>query len=645
MKAPVYEILKNGKIHQHSPSWIVMFVPFSEPRVGYSASSNVSSKLATKDPIIVLNDAIYVSVVRAKSSFIKTASITLKLGELNYKEKVRPGDYVLIWMFDWQEDANEIYKKLIAGQPANDFYSGLKFVGRVGQVSLAESVGKNGRPDLTVNISASMFNEYNSSIYIHPLADINAATGANVQNSQTFLATFGKVLFEKYFKEGGVFKSPDGIIKILIQIFLGSGPDSSLREATKKAIGQDVSFSDPILVPSPVCSVLGSRGLRPLIDISHYYLGVEKYTPGMVNPAKKDGTAKMYPTDTVLDGTFRSYPSRPLKGNIFLDIAPWSNQSIINILRSFLNPVCNELFSCMRYDDRGGIRPTVVARQIPYTTNLLDFIGGKQKSQLADFIKNANKSDSKKIEPSLFFSNTKYVNLPRWKLDGSRIRSKNTGTDENRRVNFVQVFGSSTASVYSQVQIDQPGSAKSASNPDVNNQITQFALNNYIQDTQDIRRNGLRSVIMQTPFDIITLGTGAGVSLRLLSPYWAALQADFLFNGHLHEVGKISCVGITEPICEGDNLELDGVLYHIEEIEHKARISGSKKEFVTILTVSRGTLVESLEGNGVPVYPCQANTYNSMRFGQTDRQFTLHSNRNVKGEQISIKKLASGESE
>ena len=55
--------------------------------------------------------------------------------------------------------------------------------------------------------------------------------------------------------------------------------------------------------------------------------------------------------------------------------------------------------------------------------------------------------------------------------------------------------------------------------------------------------------------------------------------------------------GIVDPIAVGDNLELDGVVYHIEQLAHTASISGQNgmKIFRTNISLSSGVSTSSSE--------------------------------------------------
>jgi hypothetical protein len=118
------------------------------------------------------------------------------------------------------------------------------------------------------------------------------------------------------------------------------------------------------------------------------------------------------------------------------------------------------------------------------------------------------------------------------------------GRSDAGRINFVQIF---TRSLSNDPKLDQ-------------NQ--QIVFGNYVEDQKDIIRNGRKPYIKNINYDF------AGSDAEIRSKKWSYLIADWLFQGHLKMNGTIDCVGIEDPICIGDNLELDNVVYHIEKIDH-----------------------------------------------------------------------------
>ncbi|CAM6005466.1 unnamed protein product [Sphagnum balticum] len=167
---------------------------------------------------------------------------------------------------------------------------------------------------------------------------------------------------------------------------------------------------------------------------------------------------------------------------------------------------------------------------------------------------------------------TRFMNLPRWNISPSLAFSFDLGKDEVARINFVQYYG------------------KSVNGP-AGYDISDETINNYLYDSDDVQRNGLRPYVVTSEFDR-TPTNGTQGSFR--APGWAKIVGDALIGGHLKMSGTINFVGIPEPIAVGDNLEFDGVVYHIEQIMHTAAISPEgSKIFRTTVTVSNGMDIQN----------------------------------------------------
>lgn len=65
--------------------------------------------------------------------------------------------------------------------------------------------------------------------------------------------------------------------------------------------------------------------------------------------------------------------------------------------------------------------------------------------------------------------------------------------------------------------------------------------------------------------------------------------------------------GIQSTICEGDNVEYDGVVFHIETLSFNCSISSDgKKAFHTALSLSNGMFpgtIDSPNDGTFPIYP------------------------------------------
>ena len=98
------------------------------------------------------------------------------------------------------------------------------------------------------------------------------------------------------------------------------------------------------------------------------------------------------------------------------------------------------------------------------------------------------------------------------------------------------------------------------------------------------------------------------VSAGPRSPIWAKIVGDSVMGSQLKLNGTIEMVGVFQPICIGDNLEFEGIVFHIESVIHNCfidPISGIKR-FKTILKLSSGVSADST--SAVTYYDQMTNT-------------------------------------
>lgn len=394
--------------------------------------------------------------------------------------------------------------------------------------------------------------------------------------------------------------------------------------------GYDVSranFNDAILVPDFVAKVCNSKpsGRVRIWQLYNIFSGLQEY---------KKLTGKPW---EVFTPNFTSEKRNQvvfetgtrLKGFVPISAPEFSNVSFWQVFNQYLNPLLNEMYTCLRVDSFNRIKPTVVIREQPLSTGLFNHLVTsdnkleqlKTKTKEKKSILSNSKETQVEVKPDSFnrksydelvkglSSDLKkramYGNLPRWQIDESILLGLNMSTNEASRVNFVQVWSESLNSYNPSLT---SGDKNELADSEQNNlQIwkqAQLALGNYIIDNNDITRNGLRAAIFNTDFDLKT-GTGNNSSVVTLAPFWAKIKADHLFNGHLKPVVSLECAGISAPICEGDNLEVRGVVFHIQSVNHSVSISPSGvKTFRTSLIGDNGIMAYSLENDKqVPVYP------------------------------------------
>jgi len=594
MNHPSYPITRNGLTHQTSPDWLVVIWRFQDPRVGYKAT-NVEP-LSLTFPIIIRSDAISVGVNRPKGSYKKQANIQLLLTDLNYINEVKPYDYVGIWMANSADKIDEIEQAFSSGASygtLNDFKSGFKFLGKVTSVSEGASVSVNGMPTNTASIEAEMFSELDTSVFFTSAADkYIVSPGANLGSSQYFLSKVDKNGLEDLVKNNTRgWNYPNEVIKFFLRVFLGSGPQQILKDAApiRAENGFEVkpSFNSEMLVPRSVASVLGFSTNKTYVETLYIDTGIEQYQVVGNRPAEESFSPA---------GLRRNFPFRDstdLKGYCQITAAPWNNTALQSIVSMYLNDVCNEMFTCMRFDPVGGIRPTIVARQIPFTTNFIKQLMGKKNAKT--FGNDGNNTAVTAKLPEVVENEVKksqkytyFANLPRWIVDKSVTMNQRFGLSDSMRVNYVQVISNQFQSGLS------VGSSLANGASQEFQKTKQFILGNFVYDEGDIKRHGLRALIKETPFDSPFTTTSA----TFFSPIWAVMLADWVFNSHLKLSGQLSMMGVQEPICEGDNVQYGDHVFHIEAINHQCQItSDGSKSFTTNLSLSNGMVAKDLDGD------------------------------------------------
>ena len=329
------------------------------------------------------------------------------------------------------------------------------------------------------------------------------------------------------------------IMKDLFEILIGKSRRSS--NVKVKNFGA-VHFR----LPKTLGQLLG-RKMEFATDMFNYYIG------GWGTPLiSTDIVGLSFNPRMTEDGRVGMYKAAyPIQGNKEIFIENWNNQTAWSILQNNMNSVMNEMYTTYRVDPKNNVMPTVIVRQKPFTTQ--------------------------HFSPPSGFSVTKYFDLPRWRISPTLLYKMDLGCDESARMNFVQVFTRTLPDTFEQ---------------DMAQQIVQ---ENFVFDQGDISRNGLRPYVVTANFDF-----PVKKSKKLRAREWAQIVSDWVIDGHLKESGSIVSVGIQDPISVGDNLELDGIIYHIEAVKHLMSIDGDKKNFRTTLTLSYGMDLRS--NNDRPYY-------------------------------------------
>lgn len=518
-------------INQSSPSWIVTFVRWDIRDTFRTQDAGTITSTSVRNPLVVENDCIQVSTTISKSSLNASVTATFVQTNTNYETAVAPGDFMFVNMLDWDKDALRVAKQALAQSSINGPNDGFKGIFKVQSVrKILATNPENGTKMLLFKITGFSFTEFNNTIYFNPFL-----IDASQKNTILFINNIGTDWALRVNQKGT--NTLQDIIKSLIDSFIGSGISDDGTVSTK--VGSPVTANTHFYIPQLVGSLLGVNGAKAAKDIYNYLFGVQQYSSAQTQSL----ASGMNPTGlSNIDGRFW-YTQQYCQGVQILKAEYWNQVKAWSILNQYTNSPLNELYTCFRISSTGSVMPTLVFRQIPFTTE--DFSGTS-------------------------IPVTKFMNIPRWKISPALVYTIDIGRDEAARINFMQYFGRST--------INENGAEISA----------EIAQTNYVYDSDDVQRSGLRPYIVTVQFDEVI-----GSKTIYQSPNWAQIVGDSLIGGHLKMNGTIECIGISDPIAVGDNLDFDGVIYHIEQITHMCSISAGGdgraiKTFRTTISVSSG---------------------------------------------------------
>lgn len=537
-QAFVYDVHQNSDdSHQSHPSWMLTFVRWAnrDPN-NFTNPTSAGGDLAVTDPLVVINDCVSVTVNSSKSSHTPSLSALLRAGDINYSTAVAPGDFVFLNMANWSTTIDDVKKRAVAFQAINKFEDGFKGFFKVQSCRRVLTVNPaTGSKEIMFQLEAFGFTEFNNMIYFNP-----HLIPPGSDNNNALFVTNLSTYWHSLFTTNGL-PTVQEVVRFFIKSFLGEGQVAAGINQTIRQSGAQASLvhNTQFYVPQGVGSLLGQRNAKAAKDLYVYLMGVQTYSKGNTNTPELS-TLPSNLNKNPKDGRF-FYTSVSCQGRAFVKPDYWNQVPVWSIIEQYLNSPINEMYVAYRSAPNGLVMPTFVMRQIPFSSE-------KYKG-----------------------TSTKFLNLPRWRIDPNLIYDVNIGRDEAARINFVQVFGF------------MAGAAK----PDLSLSY-QIAKGNYVADEKDIKRSGLRPYIITSNFDLPALQQSTN-SQYTRALEWKNLLGDCLIGGHLKMNGTITCAGIEAPIVPGDNLELGDTVYHIESVVHTASLQpGGQRTFRTSLELSHG---------------------------------------------------------
>jgi hypothetical protein len=548
--------------------------PLSFSRVKMaSVSKDVSegALLRAKAPLVITDDCLNLQTQDSKRYHVKNMNMVLKSSSMNYLNEVLPGDWCMAWILNSLTKQQDLISKINQGVACNDFSSGLKFLGRIHSVRKQIQVdGQSGVKTVNYTIQSSGFSELDSMLFY----DATLASAPEIDKSiGSWLARLGlqiQDLFGAETKTGIKKNNTNVIVPTLLDLIVGKGPPSksqagvSILTPEGETVGQlpqtlsEAPYS--YLVPLMVGQLLGltpSEASKASHIVS--YADILELLQGIQNYSNTNGFGMFIPDLSRTENDRRRFTSTELLGTFLPFYPSFTNQPLFQLLSQFSNPTVNELFTTLRVNPEGAIMPTLIFRQIPFTTDAMPVIRDLPV--------------------------TKFSSLPRWVVPAIMIQSADIGRSDATRTNFVHIYGASSL-----LQNNVPVQYQLINNPPA-------------MDSLDVQRSGLRPYIATVD---CWLDDQVGKAPR----QWINLVADRMIGSQYTLNGTIGSFGIQSPICPGDNLEFDGVVFHIESVSHSFSITpDGHKSWTTRLELTNGMRADvsakfsSDVASPFPIYP------------------------------------------
>jgi hypothetical protein len=544
--------------HQTSPHWIITFVRWNNrniknyPSLPPQPNDEDLDFLSTRDPLVVENDCISISVSTSKTNNTPNATAVFKNGDLNYMTAIAPGDFFLVNIVNFSKKARDIRIRAGNENPINKVDDGFKGIFKVNNVNkIIQTDPQTGAKDYVCQVTGYAFTEFNQLIYANPLLVAN-------QSDLNIIYNIAPTLLEQLKSKENVGE----ILPLLAKIVLGE----EIGETVNPELGNAL-IKERYIIPKKIFKLLGINSGISAINLYKMLVGVWPASQFSLNKDSEGFNPRGQASEKA-DSFLQKYNNGFLSGRSPVKDPPLTGVRLVDLLKSYSNSLINEIYFCFRIDrETNSVLPKVIIRQKPFNSE-----HGKTKEQ--------------KI-----LKGTKFLSLPRWKISPDLIYNLNLSRNESLRVNFVQIIG----------KTENPGVDT------ISLSLQTLERKNIRADEDDMRRHGMRAMTRVSNFD----WTGSKPegeskekkhqSVEVSAPLWTDLVWDWVYGGELRLNGTISCVGIEDNICVGDNLQIGDDVFHIESITHTAGISpNGVKAFRTNIKVTHGISEKSNEE--YPVY-------------------------------------------
>jgi len=509
---------------------------------------------------ISLKDAIVnVQCVKSKSSPYGTFSITLK-GTKDWLNVLVPGSWCAIYMSDQQLSSTDCtaigtYETVDgAVDKVDNIKCPLKMIGIIISIRVQKSRTPDGTFILNYSITGYDFGyALTAQIYVnHYFQDVLEAN--------KIVPVFTQLMYPQ---------APDAygdpvlnISRVLMcwsKISSNPGYVTFSGKVSPPAIGMEVPKGIIDLVQADSSNILG------LIKSA---IGLDKRTDKVLNFDEIEGTCDDF--DDKLIGEKQFMPWKLIVQN-----------SLWGMINEYLNSTLNEAYCDLHPVDPAGINPlrpdsiltpTLIVRQMPFSTPQYSRIRLEAQSK-ALLAETATTFESYPV--------TLLNELPKTAISSEKVISYDIGYSEYERRNFLEING---------LLLNGPVGGSQAVLP---------ALNPPLYREGSVKRFGLRTQII--------MGADYGITHKAVETAhsWTPILGDWWFNANRFASGTVECIGLSEHIALGENLEIveDNLLCHIEGYTHTLSVNGDgTKIFRTSIEFIKGIAADSTSSEFKYIY-------------------------------------------
>lgn len=530
--------------YAHDADVIVFNYDARSPSSVLGMSNTMSTtKVSLRDAIISIQ------CNKTKSSPQGSFSISLKPTQ-DWAQVIVPGSWCAIFMSD-RKLTSEDYTASASlvtvnanNSSVDNVISPLKMIGMIMGVRVQKQ--RNGDGAFVVNYSVSGYDfgyVFTSQIYINHLFQEFVGTGK-------LMASFANVAYPV---DSDIFGDPATNVNRVLNAwstFSQSGlpfsPESKIKPPSVR-----------LQIPDDVAELFGTG--TEVLQFIGAGIGIDNRTEKVMS---LDDNGKASEFDPKLLGEKGFWIWKLILHN-----------TLWGMINEYLNPLMNEAY-CDLHPVRSSnpiaklnplstsatLAPMLIVRQIPFSTPNYKKI----------WIETLGVAAAAK-QP---FPVTKLNELPRTAIPTDKVLSFDIGYSDYDRTNFVEING---------FLINGPKNGIdsgpfNAANPPAYNE-------------ESIKRLGLRPKII--------MGADYGVTRDKLETagLWRPLLVDWWFNANKFANGTVECIGLSEHIALGENIELvnEGILGHIESYTHTFTVDSNtgNKIFRTSIEFVKGISSDS----------------------------------------------------